>query len=134
MKEFLIVNANTNQILGNENDLLIGQTIFSENVLFLFELVREFSVTHFDFLACNTLKYDIWNKFYDLLFINIFITICKTNFCVIYVYTIYDVFIYVCKNYFCVIMIVFITICVKLIVYGIKKVKVELAPGLNTNA
>jgi hypothetical protein len=57
-----------NQSFFNASDLLVEQTIFSENVSFLLLLVKEFSITHFDFLACNTLKYDNWRQFYELLF------------------------------------------------------------------
>ena len=50
-----------------KDDLLEGQTTFSENVLFLTSLANEFRIAHLDFLACNTLKYDIWKQYYELL-------------------------------------------------------------------
>jgi hypothetical protein len=61
-KEFL-----DNKCFFVKDDLLEGQTTFSENVLFLTSLANEFRIAHLDFLACNTLKYDIWKQYYELL-------------------------------------------------------------------
>ena len=45
-----------------------GQTVFSRNVQFMFDLLREFKqVTHVDFLACKTLQSEKWRKYFSLL-------------------------------------------------------------------
>ena len=46
-----------NKIFFQENDLEVNQTSFSENVSFLISCIKEFRVSHIDFLACNTLQY-----------------------------------------------------------------------------
>ena len=50
-----------------EDDLIENQTTFSENVSFLTNLISEFKVENCDFLACNSLQYSNWKKYYDLL-------------------------------------------------------------------
>jgi hypothetical protein len=50
-----------------ESDLLEDQTIFSENVTFLRNLINEFKIKNIDFLACNTLQYPKWQKYYKIL-------------------------------------------------------------------
>jgi hypothetical protein len=40
---------------------------FSENVQFLVDIIRDFHVGHVDYLACNSLEYDNWRKYYELL-------------------------------------------------------------------
>jgi hypothetical protein len=56
-----------NTVFFNDSDLEENQTTFSENVTFLKDLVNEFNIEHYDFLACNTLQYTIWKQYYDLL-------------------------------------------------------------------
>ena len=56
-----------NTVFFNDSDLETNQTIFSENVIFLKDLVQEFSIENYDFLACNTLQYSIWKQYYELL-------------------------------------------------------------------
>ena len=34
---------------------------------FLISLIQEFGIKHVDFLACETLSYPVWSKFYDTL-------------------------------------------------------------------
>ena len=50
-----------------ENDLIENQTTFSENVSFLTDLITEFNVENLEFLACNSLQYSNWKKYYELL-------------------------------------------------------------------
>jgi hypothetical protein len=50
-----------------ENDLLENQTTFSDNITFLSNLVTEFNVENYDFLACNTLQYSNWQNYYEVL-------------------------------------------------------------------
>jgi len=40
---------------------------FSENVLFLINVIKKFSVENIDFLACNTLNYSNWKNYYNIL-------------------------------------------------------------------
>ena len=50
-----------------ENDFIENQTTFSENVSFLTNLITEFKVENLEFLACNSLQYSNWKKYYELL-------------------------------------------------------------------
>ena len=56
-----------NQLLFQDADLDENQTEFSENVSFLIKCIQEFHVHNIDFLACNTLQYDNWKKYYTIL-------------------------------------------------------------------
>jgi hypothetical protein len=40
---------------------------FSENVQVLVDIIRDFGVGHVDYLACNSLQYDNWKQYYELL-------------------------------------------------------------------
>jgi len=48
-------------------DLMENQTTFSQNFTFLTQLITEFRVINCDFLACGTLQYSGWTRYYDLL-------------------------------------------------------------------
>jgi hypothetical protein len=70
IKRFALVFHNSNidtnkQFLDNlplfSNDDLIN----SPNVQFIIELVKEFNIQYLDYLACNTLNFDHWNKYYQ---------------------------------------------------------------------
>lgn len=50
-----------------ESDLEESQTCFSTNVQFMFDLLREFTVTNVDFLGCSTLNDDKWQQYYHLI-------------------------------------------------------------------
>jgi len=50
-----------------DSDLEDGQTIFSRNAQFMLEFLREFKVTHVDFLACKTLQSEKWRKYFGLI-------------------------------------------------------------------
>jgi hypothetical protein len=56
-----------NKPLFQESDLAEGKTSFSDNVSFLITCIKEFRVSHIDFLACNTLQYSNWKSYYALL-------------------------------------------------------------------
>ena len=56
-----------NKGLFDESDLLENATIFSENTVFLVDLLKNKNVQQIDFLACNTLNYPIWKQFYEML-------------------------------------------------------------------
>jgi hypothetical protein len=56
-----------NKPLFQESDLAEGQTSFSDNMSFLISCMKEFHVSHIDFLACNTLQYSNWKSYYALL-------------------------------------------------------------------
>ena len=43
------------------------QTEFSQNAQFMFDFLREFKVTHVDFLACRMLQSEKWRKYYQLI-------------------------------------------------------------------
>lgn len=51
---------------GNANLFLDTKHFFvQENVDFMISLIQEFSIQHLDFLACETLSYSVWSKYYD---------------------------------------------------------------------
>ena len=50
-----------------DDDLILDQSAFSENVSFLKSLITQFNISNLDFLACNSLLYDNWKTFYELL-------------------------------------------------------------------
>jgi hypothetical protein len=53
---------------GNANLFLDKKHFFvQENVDFMVALIQEFGTTHIDFLACETLSYPVWSKYYDTL-------------------------------------------------------------------
>ena len=56
-----------NKIFFEESDLELNQTSFSENVSFLISCIKEFHVSHIDYLACNTLQHSNWKSYYALL-------------------------------------------------------------------
>lgn len=59
------------KFLNNENffvlEDIIENPIISENVQFLIDLIKEFNIKNIDYLACNSLQYNNWNKYYDIL-------------------------------------------------------------------
>ena len=61
-KEFLDENS-----FFNEADIQ-GNNEYSENIKLLIDIVKRFNIKNVDFLTCNSLKYDNWKKYYDILF------------------------------------------------------------------
>lgn len=53
-------------LLFSDSDL-DNSSPLSVNVQFIIDLIREFSLTHIDFLACNTLLSEKWKLYYQLL-------------------------------------------------------------------
>lgn len=51
------------------------QPEFSQNAQFMFDFLREFKVTHVDFLACKTLQSEKWRKYYQLIQIQTGVTV-----------------------------------------------------------
>jgi hypothetical protein len=49
-----------------ESDLTITNE-YSENLIWLLDVISEFNVKNTDFLACNTLNSDLWKNYYGLL-------------------------------------------------------------------
>ena len=56
-----------NGMFFTNNDIIDGQTIFSDNVLFVKELIELYSLTNIDYLGCNTVLYTEWQLYYNLL-------------------------------------------------------------------
>ena len=53
---------------GNANLFLDKKHFFvQENIDFMIQMIKEFNIKHVDFLACETLSYPVWTKYYDLL-------------------------------------------------------------------
>ena len=55
------------ELFFSENDISDNPDSFSPNTQLLIDTIKQFGVTHVDFLACNSLNYQNWVKFYDLL-------------------------------------------------------------------
>ena len=72
---FVFHNSNINTLkkfinnkpFFNFYDLEINTTEYSINTQFIIDLVNKFNVMHLDYLGCNTLLYDHWNKYFSLL-------------------------------------------------------------------
>ena len=56
-----------NESWVSDSDLAESATTFSANAQFMFDFLREFRVTHVDFLACKTLQSEKWRKYYQLI-------------------------------------------------------------------
>ena len=54
-----------NKLLFTNDDLT--SSVYSMNCSNIINIIKTYSVVNIDFLGCNTLKYDNWNKFYKLL-------------------------------------------------------------------
>lgn len=53
---------------GNANLFLDKKHFFvQENVEFMVSIIKEFGVKQMDFLACETLNYHVWSKYYEQL-------------------------------------------------------------------
>ena len=52
---------------------------FSENVQFIIDVIKEFSVTNIDYLACNTLNYTNWTNYYQFLTLNTGVVVGASN-------------------------------------------------------
>jgi hypothetical protein len=66
---FVFHNAGMNGKLFLNNQCFFSgyESPFSENVQVLVDIIRDFGVGHVDYLACNSLEYDTWRQYYELL-------------------------------------------------------------------
>jgi len=72
---FVFHNSNINTLkkfinnkpFFNFYDLEINTTKYSINTQFIIDLANKFKVMNLDYLGCNTLLYDHWNKYFSLL-------------------------------------------------------------------
>jgi DNA-binding beta-propeller fold protein YncE len=55
------------------------QPPYSENLEFIINIIKEFSVKNIDYLACNTLNYSNWNNYYRLLSENTGVKVGASN-------------------------------------------------------
>jgi hypothetical protein len=74
LKEFL-----DDSVLFSYNDLEDNIINYSSNCQFIIDLVKEFNIQHLDYLACNTLNYHHWNKYYDIIKNNTNVIIGASN-------------------------------------------------------
>jgi hypothetical protein len=65
------------RFLNNERFFNYKDT--GENVQFLIDIIKEFNIKHIDYLACNSLRYDDWNKYYDTLKTNANVIVGASN-------------------------------------------------------
>ena len=60
-----------NQFLDDETffdiDGSTNEVIKNANTQFILDLLKRYNVSNIDFLACSSLQYDSWRKFYDLI-------------------------------------------------------------------
>ena len=56
-----------NESLFTYNDLTDNVDKYSNNLQFIIDLVKEFNIKNLDYLACNTLQYENWNKYYNII-------------------------------------------------------------------
>ena len=62
LKEFT-----NNKPLFDYNDLEINTIDYSLNMQFIINIANQFNVQNLDYLACNTLLYEHWKKYFDIL-------------------------------------------------------------------
>jgi hypothetical protein len=68
-----------NEKLFTNNDLEYNIVNYSSNCQFIINLINKFNVKYLDYLVCNTLKYDYWNKYYDIINKNTNVIISASN-------------------------------------------------------
>jgi hypothetical protein len=57
-----------NELLFTKDDLIqTDSTLYSNNVKCIIELLNTYHIENIDYLACNTLQYEHWNQYYDLI-------------------------------------------------------------------
>jgi hypothetical protein len=67
---FVFHNSNmyTKQFLNNQEFFCMSDSVTNtDNVNFIIDTINDLNVSHVDFLACNSLEYDIWIKYYNIL-------------------------------------------------------------------
>ena len=52
---------------------------YSNNLEFIIKLVKDFNISNLDYLACNTLQYDHWRKYYDIIHKETNVTVGASN-------------------------------------------------------
>ena len=62
LKKFL-----DNEALFTHEDIVEGNETFSNNTKFIIDLIKEHNIKHIDYLACNTLQFEHWKLYYDIL-------------------------------------------------------------------
>jgi hypothetical protein len=67
------------ELFFSETDISDGADTFSPNVSFLLDVINDFSVKNIDFLACNSLKFTNWTKFYNLLQVKTNVVVGASN-------------------------------------------------------
>jgi hypothetical protein len=60
-------NFLNNKNLFTEEDLKKNVNVYSENMQFIIDLINTYKITNYDYLACETLNYSIWNTYYEIL-------------------------------------------------------------------
>ncbi len=66
---FIFMNKELENCIFLENEYFFSNDVnnYNENTKFIIEIIKTFKINHVDFLGCNTLQYDTWKQFYDLL-------------------------------------------------------------------
>jgi alpha-tubulin suppressor-like RCC1 family protein len=62
------MSSNKYIFLDNKPLFLDNENVpYSENLKFIIDIISKFSVKYIDFITCNTLKYENWNNYYNIL-------------------------------------------------------------------
>jgi len=56
-----------NELFFTNTDLINNVSVYSENIIFIIDIIKKFNIKNFDYLACNTLLYDNWKSYYSIL-------------------------------------------------------------------
>ena len=62
-----ITFGNRSQLFLESTPFFNERSIHNPNVEFIIDLIRSFSIKHIDYLACNTLQYPEWCRYFDIL-------------------------------------------------------------------
>ena len=62
-------HENQTRFLENKSffDVSNGDIVINSDSTFILDVIKNYSIKNVDFLACSSLKYDSWRKYYDLI-------------------------------------------------------------------
>jgi len=71
--------GNRSQLFLESTHFFQERTIDNANVKFIIDLICSFSIKHIDYLACNTLQYPEWCRYFDILTSNTGVIVGASN-------------------------------------------------------
>jgi hypothetical protein len=66
-EKYIIKKFLNDELLFTKDDIIDNPINYSNNLQFIINLIKTFSIEYFDFLACNTLLFNEYKLFYSLL-------------------------------------------------------------------